>query len=108
MQFNYILMEDIQGENKISLTKVMKECNDIELFEEEAIQNIIDFKWNTYGYSFFLGKFVLYGLFLALYYFDLESLPTDTSLARVKDTQFYVVKFICGLIQFIFLAYEMM
>ena len=37
MQFNYILMEDIQGENKLSLTKVLKECNDLELFEEEAI-----------------------------------------------------------------------
>jgi len=33
MQFNYINMEDIQGEDKIQFSKILKECQDIELFE---------------------------------------------------------------------------
>ena len=86
MQFNYILMEDIQGEHKLSLTKVLKECTDLELFEEEAIQNIIDFKWNTYGYKYYLNKFMLYSIFLVLYYVDLESLSINEEIPRVKDT----------------------
>ena len=108
MQFNYILMEDIQGENKLSLTKVLKECKDLELFEEEAIQNIIDFKWDTYGYKYYLNKFMLYSIFLALYYVDLESLPIHDNEPRIKDIQFYALKSICGLIMFMFTIFEAM
>ena len=95
----------------------MKDCKDIELFEDEAIQNIIDYKWNTYGYKFFLGKFLIYSVFLVLYYFDLESLPHDQgtdaeieplNMIRVKDAKFFILKGICGIIQFIFMAYEFM
>ena len=85
MQFNYINMEDIQGEHKISFSKILKDCQDIELFEQEAIQNIIDYKWDTYGYTFFFNKFVLYFIFLVIYYVDLESLHhPDEEGNRVK------------------------
>ena len=63
----------------------MKDCTDLELFEEEAIQNIIDFKWNTYGYKYYLNKFMLYSIFLVLYYVDLDSLPFDKDSPRIKD-----------------------
>ena len=64
-------MEDIQGDVKINLTKILKDCKDIELFEQIAIQNIIDYKWNTYGYKFFLGKCFIYGVFMISYTVDL-------------------------------------
>lgn len=50
----------------------LKDCQDIELFEQEPIQHMIDYKWDTYTQSFFLLKFVLYSVFLMSYYYDIE------------------------------------
>jgi len=37
MQFNYILMAEIEGESKLEVSKTLKDCEDIELFEQESI-----------------------------------------------------------------------
>lgn len=108
MQYNYINMEQIQGEKRVSFSKVMKDCEDLVLFEQESIQHIIDYKWKTYGYNFFLLKFVLYFVFLVFYYIDLESIhTTHEDGKRIKDPQYYFCKLVCSLIQLIFFLYEL-
>jgi len=87
MQYKYILMEEIQGENKLEVAKTLKDCSDIELFEQESVQHIIDYKWNTYARNFFLMKFLVYCVFLVFYGYDLETIhwkDLDSNL-RVKD-----------------------
>ena len=37
MQYNYILMSEIQGDEKLSVSKILKDCEDIELFEQSSI-----------------------------------------------------------------------
>ena len=97
MQFNYILMERIEGGNKIEVSRTLKDCPSITLFEQESIQNIIDYKWETYAKDFFLDKFLIYAVFLLLYYIDLESMPGE-GIEREKGLQFYFFKIVCSLI----------
>ena len=77
MKYNYIYMKEIEEADKMSVSKALKDCKDIKLFEQEAIKVIIDYKWETYGKSFFMLKFFIYTLFLILYYIDLESIHVD-------------------------------
>jgi len=53
MQYHYIFMEAIEGGQKIDVARTLKDCEDIRIFEQEAIQNIIDYKWETYAREFF-------------------------------------------------------
>lgn len=82
MKYNYIYMREIEESDKMSVSRALKDCKDIKLFEQEAIKVIIDYKWDTYGKSFFLIKFFVYSVFLFLYYLDLESI--HGSKLRVK------------------------
>ena len=78
----------------------MKNCDDLNLFEIEAIQTIIDYKWIKYTKNVFLAKFIVYLLFLITYISDLESLNVtlpDTDL-RIKDVGFYLRKAWCGIV----------
>ena len=49
MQFNYIHLETIQGNRPITLSRTLTESEDMCIFEQEAIQCIIDYKWDTYA-----------------------------------------------------------
>jgi hypothetical protein len=94
MQFNYIYMDEIQGYKKIQFSKIMKDCTDIHLFEQEAIQHIIDYKWDTFGYQFFSNRAILYSVFMILYYIDLEMIHVDP--ATIDNTRVnLVVKIVC-------------
>lgn len=73
MQYNYIHIGNIQGDDKLSISRTLKNCQDIELFESESIQLLIDFKWNCYTKQFFLSKFYMYTTFVIVYYMDIES-----------------------------------
>jgi len=48
MQFKYLHLGCIQGQDKMNVSRTFKNCSEIELFELEPIQHIIDYKWNTY------------------------------------------------------------
>jgi hypothetical protein len=37
MQFNYIFMNEIQGNSKIDFSRALKDCQDIQVFEQESI-----------------------------------------------------------------------
>jgi len=37
MQFNFIYMERIEGKDKLEVSRTLKDCEDIELFEQESI-----------------------------------------------------------------------
>ena len=107
MQFNYIFLEMIQGEEKINLMKSLSNSEDLCLFEQEAIQMIIDYKWHTYAESFFRKKFYIYVLFLFTFYYDLESMHNvDEEGRRIKNQWFIIRKVVCWVIQIYFLGYE--
>lgn len=60
-------MAEIQGSNKISISQVLKNSKDVQLFEQESIQLIIDYKWKTYTVNFFKKKFMLYIIYMATF-----------------------------------------
>lgn len=115
MQYNYIYLEKIQGDSKLGISRILKDCDNLELFEMDPIQHIIDYKWETYTYSFFLKKFLIYCIFLISYYIDIErglmsqsgnDITHSHSNHRVKDSLFYVNKGICIFVQTLFVLYE--
>ena len=114
MQYNYIFISKVCGDNKIAISRTLKESKNLELFEMEPIQHIIDYKWETYTYEFFLKKFQMYLIFLIFYYIDIERglyselflIQKNTGL-RIKDSLFFVNKGICILVQSLFTIYEL-
>ena len=72
MQYNCINMVGLENGNKILFSKVLRNCTDLQLFEVEPIQIIIDYKWDTYGFNFFKYKFMIYVMFMVCNMFDGE------------------------------------
>ena len=85
------------------------ESEELILFEQEVIQSIIDYKWDTYAYKFSIRKFFLYCIFLAFFIWDLETLCVhDENHNRIKDWAYWLRK-ICGfLIALYFFLYEIL
>jgi hypothetical protein len=123
MKYNYIFMSEIEANDKINIAKTLKDCTDIELFEQSAIQHIIDYKWDTYAQEFFLQKFYLYMIFIICYFYDMESIHNsrvdengefilneygDIIEYRKKNWLFYVIKGVCSMVQLLFLIYELL
>lgn len=120
MKYKYIYMKEIEGNDKMSVSKALMNCQDIKLFEQESIQNIINYKWKSYAERFFLTKFIVYTFYLIVYYIDLESIHgPDRTLSkhdegiheqepRYKGTVFVFCKCVCGSIQLIFSMYELL
>lgn len=87
---------------------------DLGIFEQEAIQMIIDFKWYSYAKKFFFIKFYIYCIFTISFYIDISSLnhthhsfpDIDEKNHRVKDFWYGLRKVIGMSIQFFFLSYE--
>ena len=108
MQFNFIYMEKIEGMDKLEVSRTLMDSKDIELFEQESIQVIIDYKWNTYGRDFFLAKFLVYFVFLVFYFMDLATLDSvDEDGERNKSWIFWISKGVCSLINLAFFCYEL-
>lgn len=59
------------------MTRTLKDSEDLALFEQEAIQIIIDYKWETYARNSFLVKLFIYSFFLITFYVDLETLNSN-------------------------------
>ena len=109
MLFKYINIEAIQTDDKTELMRSLNnvEESEIDIFNQEAIQAIIDYKWQVYGLNFFLSKFYLYILYMFTLYYDLETLNEDFKNGkRTKDIWFIIRKSVCFLIQLIFIIYE--
>ena len=111
MQFHYLCLDKIQGNDKIQLTKTLMENADLGLFEQEAIQIIIDFKWYSYAKKFFFVKFYIYLVFIISFYLDVGTLNSwhnddDVNEHRIKDFWYGIRKFVGMIIQFFFLVYE--
>lgn len=107
MQYNYLLLDRIQGADKISLSKTLMRSENLVLFEQEAIQMIIDYKWNTYCRTFFLQKFLIFVIYIISFYFTLESTHiTNQDGSRRKGLKFIILKLVSGSVQIFFLVYE--
>jgi len=89
------------------VAQTLRDCTDIELFEQIAIQNIIDYKWDTYARTFFLTKFWLYSVFLLAYYADIETICASPEPSRHKNFSFWLYKGVCTLINVLFFMYEL-
>jgi len=76
MRYNYIWLKEMRGEQKIELIRTLNNSDNLELFEQEVIKIIIDYKWNTYAKWFFVKKFLSYFMFMCFYVYDLETLNT--------------------------------
>jgi hypothetical protein len=64
------LPKTLGGENPTSLIKALTESADIFLFDNLAIQSIINYKWNTYTRKFFLKQLIIFIVFILLFGFD--------------------------------------
>lgn len=108
MQYNIINVGNIEGDDKVSVSRTLKDCKDLELFEQESIQMLIDFKWNTYTKHFFMAKFFLYFAFVGFYYVDIESGLQHMRLhkSRISHLSFFLTKGITMFVMFLFLLYE--
>lgn len=108
MQFNMINIGNIEGDDKKSISRTLKNCNDLKLFEQESIQMLIDFKWNSYTKSFFLAKFYLYVFFVIFYFLDIQSglMHMSSHESRFTHPEFIINKGITMFIMFLFLVYE--
>ena len=82
--------------------KTLCASEDLELFEQEAIQVIIDYKWNAYARSFFIFKLVIYFVFEVFFFIDVENL----NHLQDRSHFFYVVKGICITLMVYFLQFE--
>lgn len=74
----------------------------------EAVQVIIDFKWNTYGRRWFMLQLVIYIIFLFFFYIDMQSMFNTEfrNQNRRKDKIFMLNKAVCFSVQFFFMFYE--
>ena len=95
MQFNYIDIETIQGEKPISISSTLNQSNDLSIFEQEPIQCIIDYKWDTYAQKYIKYKFFLYMTFMIAFVWDLQvldRLDTHGDGIRIKEWPFWFRK----------------
>jgi len=107
MQFNYVYVGKIQGENKTELMRYLSQSDDLDIFQQEAIQVIIDYKWDTYTKRFFLKKLLLYFIFLLNLYIDIDIVFIDERREREKDIFYFLRKAFGIIIQGFFFTYEM-
>ena len=72
MQYNFINMVEIENGEKLSISKTLAKCKDLNLFEQESVQVIIDYKWSTHAFHYFRKKFMLYLVFMVTFFSDNE------------------------------------
>ena len=77
MEFKYINMKAIECGEKLSISKVLKACPDIELFENESIRHIIDYKWEISCQKRFYGKFFCYCVYMIILFWECDSIYWD-------------------------------
>lgn len=115
MQYNFINIGAIEGDDKLSIARTLKDCEDIKLFELESIQMILDFKWKTYTQWFFMVKFVLYLTFVVSYLYDIEEALDNSKVQEVEKEgnnsinlfNIRITKFITMIVMMIFFLYEL-
>jgi len=107
MQFNYIFIGKIQGENKTDLMRYLSSSDDLELFQQEAVQMIVDYKWDTYTRQFFLNKLIIYFIFLGTLYTDIDFVFIPLEGERDKGLYYLCRKAVGIMIQMFFFSYEM-
>ena len=108
MQLNYLHLGEIQGENKTDLMRFLSQSDDLEIFQQESIQVIVEYKWETYTKQFFLNKLAMYFLFLMVLYIDIDRVFIDYYHdGRDKGPGYILRKSIGICIQAFFFTYEM-
>eukprot|EP00347_Sterkiella_histriomuscorum_P018211 403346367 len=82
--------------NKNFIKKLIDSPN-LEYFETEFIQTILNFKWERYAKKFFINQFYLYLIFLLSYVLDLYFFTINASVEQVSRSiiQQLVLKLTC-------------
>jgi len=50
----------------INLLDVCANSEELNIFETESLKDLIEFKWNQYGYSFHLGGFLIHAVYVIM------------------------------------------
>jgi len=74
MEFKYINMKAIEFGEKLRISRVLKECEEIDLFEMDSIRFIIDYKWIQSCRWFFYGKFCIYFIYMITLYTECDAI----------------------------------
>ncbi|CDW72372.1 wd-40 repeat protein [Stylonychia lemnae] len=71
VEYQLINLPETLTRNPRELMKELSDTEKPEYFENLVIQNIINFKWNTYTKTVYQKKFYIYLIFLATFIFDI-------------------------------------
>jgi len=73
MEFKYINMKAIEFGEKLRISRVLKGCLEIDLFEMDSVRFIIDYKWSHCKW-FFYQKFAIYAIYMITLYWDCDAI----------------------------------
>eukprot|EP00347_Sterkiella_histriomuscorum_P003541 403363900 len=95
IQYNLINIPDTL--NKKNFIKNLRDSPNLEYFETEFIQTILNFKWERYAKKFFINQFYLYLVFLISYILDLYffTIHADAEQDSRSIIQQLVLKLTC-------------
>ncbi|CDW83686.1 serine threonine protein kinase [Stylonychia lemnae] len=99
-QIEYILVNIPETLTNAKFIELLQESDNLDLFDCEIIQFILDFKWQMYAQKFFRGNFMLYMIFMTSFLIDLYFFVTQKS-NRSRGTQF-ILKLVC----YVYLIYS--
>eukprot|EP00347_Sterkiella_histriomuscorum_P008487 403344908 len=71
VQIEYLLINMPKTIESLQFIQNLSQINDLDIFESECIQIILDYKWDTYTNKFYLTQFTIFILFLISYIIDL-------------------------------------
>ncbi|CDW78734.1 wd-40 repeat protein [Stylonychia lemnae] len=122
VEYHLINLPVALTESPRDLMKVLSEAERPEYFENQVIQNIINYKWNTYTKLFYQEKFYYYLVFMSTFIIDIFYLTysnsdnnnQDGSYQNMIDTKSsqmdiwikILAKIICSIVLFYFLIHE--
>jgi len=102
-------MASLEGSNKLELIRTLKDCEELELFEQRAIQAIIDYKWSTYCKRSYSLKLIIFSLFMVSFFTEVNSISLlHENDVRDKGILFWVNQSFLLCFEFILLAYQLL
>eukprot|EP00347_Sterkiella_histriomuscorum_P020584 403337249 len=93
-QIEYLLVNMPKTIQSIKFIQNLSQVNDLDIFESECIQVILDYKWETYTNKFFLMQFTIFILFLIAYVIDIYFFVVQGSERELS--QQLIVKLVCA------------
>eukprot|EP00347_Sterkiella_histriomuscorum_P007289 403349528 len=94
IQVEYFLVNIPQTMQTFEFIQNLSQINDLDIFETQCIQIILDYKWDTYTNKFFLMQFTIFILFIVAYITDLYFFVIQGNERELS--QQLIVKLVCA------------